>query len=75
MPYRRTDNVIRKQAARHRAIVEAIGLREGTRAESLAREHARVSRQNLARALGDRTLFKRLPGSSLITLPHPASFA
>jgi len=59
----------------HRAIVEAIALREGTRAESLAREHARLARQNLARALGDRHLFNLLPGSSLITLPQSASFA
>lgn len=31
----------------HRAIVEAIRAREGTRAESLAREHARAARRNV----------------------------
>lgn len=33
--------------AQHRAIVAAIELREGARAEALAREHARIARQNL----------------------------
>jgi len=33
--------------AQHRAIVTAIELREGGRAEALAREHARIARQNL----------------------------
>lgn len=31
----------------HRALVEAIGLREGARAESIAREHARAARRNV----------------------------
>lgn len=50
----------------HRALVEAIATREGTRAEALAREHSRVSRRNLERALADRNLLDRLPGGSLI---------
>ncbi|QLF71897.1 GntR family transcriptional regulator (plasmid) [Peteryoungia desertarenae] len=33
--------------AQHRAIVSAILMREGARAEALAREHARLARQNL----------------------------
>lgn len=33
--------------AQHKSIVSAIQLREGARAESLAREHARLARQNL----------------------------
>jgi hypothetical protein len=37
--------------AQHRAIVEAIANREGARAESVAREHARFARQNLETAL------------------------
>jgi GntR family transcriptional regulator, vanillate catabolism transcriptional regulator len=52
----------------HRAIVEAIEHREGARAESLAREHSRVARKNLARALEDTDLLKRVPGASLIRL-------
>ncbi|HBZ45602.1 MAG TPA: GntR family transcriptional regulator [Maritimibacter sp.] len=38
--------------AQHRAMIEAIAGREGTRAEALAREHARIARKNLeAKAL------------------------
>jgi GntR family transcriptional regulator of vanillate catabolism len=53
----------------HRAIVEAIENRQGTRAESLAREHARLSRRNLEAALQDSSVWNALPGSSLIKLP------
>jgi GntR family transcriptional regulator of vanillate catabolism len=53
----------------HRSIVEAIENREGARAESLAREHSRVARKNLARALGDKDLFGRVPSVSLISMP------
>lgn len=53
----------------HRSILEAIEAREGTRAESLAREHSRVARRNLARALEDRTLLTRVPGAALIRFP------
>ena len=53
----------------HRSIVEAIQQREGARAESLAREHSRIARRNLQRAVGNRELFTKIPGSSLIRLP------
>ena len=55
----------------HRAIVDAIANREGTRAESLAREHSRIARQNLARAMDDKDLMRRMPGASLITQTTP----
>jgi GntR family transcriptional regulator of vanillate catabolism len=55
----------------YRSIVEAIANREGTRAEALAREHARVGRRNLASALKDRTLFNQVPGASLLRLSVP----
>jgi GntR family transcriptional regulator of vanillate catabolism len=54
-----------------RGIVEAIATREGTRAESLTREHARLTRRYLASVLRDRTLFSRMPGASLVRLPVP----
>lgn len=39
--------------AQHRAMIEAIASREGARAEALAREHARIARNNLeAKAFG-----------------------
>jgi len=50
----------------HHAIVEAIENRHGTRAESVAREHARLSRQNLELVLTDRDILSCVPGSSLI---------
>lgn len=51
----------------HRAMVEAIGLREGGRAEALAREHARLARQNLEFVLDqDRSLIRRVPALSLV---------
>jgi GntR family transcriptional regulator, vanillate catabolism transcriptional regulator len=50
----------------HQAIVEAIESRQGTRAESLAREHARLSRRNLELVLTNREILSCVPGSSLI---------
>jgi len=54
--------------AQHHALVDAIRAREGTRAEALAREHARIAQSNfeaaLAAAQGPGT---RLPGHALIT--------
>jgi GntR family transcriptional regulator of vanillate catabolism len=50
----------------HHAIVEAIENRHGTRAESLAREHARLSRRNLELVLTDREILSCVPGNSLI---------
>jgi GntR family transcriptional regulator, vanillate catabolism transcriptional regulator len=52
--------------AQHRAILEAIELREGARAEALAREHARLARRNLEVALRSERALERLPGAGLI---------
>jgi GntR family transcriptional regulator of vanillate catabolism len=52
----------------HRAMIEAIGDRDGTRAEHLAREHSRVARQNLAHTLEDWEAVRRIPGGPLISL-------
>jgi GntR family transcriptional regulator, vanillate catabolism transcriptional regulator len=62
----RTD-VIAKEY--HRVLIEAIEHRQGTRAESLAREYSRMARRNLVRAVQDKDLFRRLPGASLIRMP------
>lgn len=45
--------------AQHRAIVAAIELREGARAEALAREHARIARQNLDFVLEEKPDLRR----------------
>jgi GntR family transcriptional regulator of vanillate catabolism len=52
----------------HRAIIEAISSRQGTRAESLAREHAFIGRRVLELALSDTAAFGRVPGAPLINL-------
>jgi GntR family transcriptional regulator, vanillate catabolism transcriptional regulator len=53
----------------HRAIVEAIEQRQGTRAEAVAREHARMSRRNVELALSDASILSSVPGASLIRIP------
>lgn len=62
---RRTADIAQEH---HRAIVEAIAARAGTRAEALAREHAQVARRVLERALQDMRLADRVPGARLIAL-------
>ncbi|MEZ5668734.1 MAG: GntR family transcriptional regulator [Alphaproteobacteria bacterium] len=52
--------------AQHRAIVEAIELREGARAEALTLEHARIARTNLALVARDETLRRKVPGLVLV---------
>lgn len=54
--------------AQHRAIVAAIELREGGRAEALAREHGRLARQNLEYVIEqDRSLLRRVPALALVS--------
>jgi GntR family transcriptional regulator of vanillate catabolism len=55
----------------HRALVDAIELREGARAEALAREHAHVMRRNLELAMADRTVLDTIPGGRLIGFQKP----
>jgi GntR family transcriptional regulator of vanillate catabolism len=52
--------------AQHRAIAEAIEMREGARAEAIAREHARLARINLDFVMKDHALIKRVPGLMLV---------
>lgn len=59
-------SLVRAQT-QHKAIVAAIRSREGARAEALAREHARLARENLEYVMNvDRQLAARLPGLSLV---------
>ena len=53
----------------HHALIDAIGRREGARADAIAREHARIARRNLDIALENRQLLARVPGSTLLRLP------
>ena len=50
----------------HQALIDAIEHREGARAESLGREHARLTRKNLERVLADRNYLETFPGARLI---------
>ncbi len=50
----------------HHAIADAIAAREGTRAEALMREHARLARRNLQLALRAQHAIDRIPGGALI---------
>ena len=52
----------------HRSIVEAIGRREGTRAEHLAREHGRLAWRAFELALSDENALRRVPGGPLINV-------
>jgi GntR family transcriptional regulator of vanillate catabolism len=54
----------------HHSLVEANENRQGTRSESLAREHARLSRRNLEIALADKDILSCVPGASLIRIPR-----
>ena len=54
--------------SQHLALIEAIERREGARAESIAREHARLALANLQVVLRHRGLITRVPGHSLTTL-------
>ncbi len=53
--------------AQHRAIVNAIELREGARAEAVAREHARLALTNLDVVIVDRRLMTKVPGLALVS--------
>jgi GntR family transcriptional regulator, vanillate catabolism transcriptional regulator len=57
----------------HRAILEAIELGEGARAEAIAREHARLARRNLDVALTSESTLRQVPGGGLIVLEGGAS--
>ncbi|HZC14622.1 MAG TPA: GntR family transcriptional regulator [Thermoleophilaceae bacterium] len=52
----------------HRGILESIEYGEGSRAEALCREHARLARRNLDVALTSERALDQLPGASLIVL-------
>jgi GntR family transcriptional regulator of vanillate catabolism len=52
----------------HLWLVDAIERREGARADSIAREHARLSLTNLEIVLSHRGLIEQVPGASLLAL-------
>jgi GntR family transcriptional regulator of vanillate catabolism len=54
----------------HLSLIEAIERREGSRAEAVAREHARLSIANLEVVMRHTDVLERLPGASLLALPR-----
>ncbi|HEX2553125.1 MAG TPA: GntR family transcriptional regulator [Microvirga sp.] len=50
----------------HRCVLLAIERREGSRAESIMREHARIAHRNLERAFSNQRILDLVPGSALI---------
>jgi GntR family transcriptional regulator of vanillate catabolism len=64
----KADEILAVAREHHRGIVEAIGKRQGSRAEALAREHALLSRRVFDMAISDRDALGGVPGGSLINL-------
>ncbi|WP_395699695.1 GntR family transcriptional regulator [Aquabacterium sp.] len=63
-PHARDTLVVAQQ--QHHCVVEAIQQREGARAESVMREHARIAHRNLREALQSHQGLQQLPGARLI---------
>ncbi|WP_199258012.1 GntR family transcriptional regulator [Paracoccus binzhouensis] len=57
----------------HRILVEAIRNRQGSRAEAIMREHARLSQHNLSRAMETSATLERIRGAALIRQPDEAT--
>jgi GntR family transcriptional regulator, vanillate catabolism transcriptional regulator len=53
----------------HDGLIESIERGHGSRAESIAREHARIAIRNLEFVSGHREMLANLPGAPLIALP------
>ena len=51
----------------HHLLIDAIARRHGSFAESLAQEHARLTRQHLDLAIEDKDILASMPGGTLIT--------
>jgi GntR family transcriptional regulator of vanillate catabolism len=64
LPQARTILIVAQD--QHRSVVEAIENREGERAESIMREHARLARRNLQLALANQATLDLVAGSALI---------
>lgn len=57
----------------HVALIEALERRQSARAESIAREHARLALANLEIVVGHRGALDSVPGGSLIVLANPVA--
>jgi GntR family transcriptional regulator of vanillate catabolism len=64
----KSDETLAFALEHHRALVEAIGRRQSTRAENVGREHAYLARRVLEVALSNTDALSRIPGGSLINV-------
>ena len=56
----------------HAVLIEAIAQRQGSRAESVAREHAWIALANLRVVIDHPEVFQQIPGASLVSLSDAA---
>ena len=62
-----SHQILRFANHQHASLLEAIEQRQGTRAESVARDHARIALANLELVMRERAAFMRIRGASLIS--------
>jgi len=63
------SEALRVSQWQHRAIADAIANRESGRAEAVAREHSRMARRSVMKALAERRI-QEMPGGPLVRLPE-----
>lgn len=63
-----SDQTLAIAQEHHRAVVDAIGRRHGSRAERLAHEHALIGRRVFEQAMSDHAALSRVPGGALINV-------
>ena len=63
------SEALRVSQWQHRAITDAIANRESGRAEAVAREHSRMARRSVIKALAERRI-QEMPGGPLVRLPE-----
>ena len=63
----RSQEILLIAQHQHWQLIDSIRDRQGTRAEEIAREHARLSRLNLELVLENREARDRMPGAPLLT--------
>lgn len=63
------SDALRVSQWQHRSIADAIANRESGRAEALAREHSRMARRSVLKALAEKRI-QAMPGGPLVRLPE-----
>jgi GntR family transcriptional regulator of vanillate catabolism len=63
---RRSREIVAVAQHQHRVLIDALRARHGTRAEAIAREHARLAQMNLELVLENHAALDQLPGAPLL---------